>query len=59
MAYIDNQESVEMVDYKGVSNIITDKSAICLFPCNYTLGKSLEYCKLISDDSSKRAIFKE
>lgn len=59
MCYVDNQNEIEMYDYLGNVDIITDKTAICLFPCNYTLGKSLEYCNLLTDASSKRAVFKE
>ncbi len=59
MCYVDNQNEIEMRDYLGDVDIITDKTAICLFPCNYTLGKSLEYTTLLTDNSSKRAIYKE
>jgi hypothetical protein len=31
----------------------------CVVPTTYILGKALEYADLISDNSSKRAKFKE
>ena len=30
-----------------------------MIPCTYTLGKAIDYANLISDESTKRAIYKE
>lgn len=57
--YVDNQTPVELEDYLGNKMIITDKSGCCLLPNSYTLGKSLDYCHLVSDDSSERNYYKE
>lgn len=58
LAYNDNQCEVDLIDYQGNAEIIKQKSGACLFPTTYILGKSLEYAELISDESSKRAIYK-
>ena len=57
--YLDEQVENELVDYQGNKYINTDKTGACLIPCSYELGKSLEYANLISDESSKRAIYNE
>ena len=57
--YSENQKQVLMKDYKGVEAIVSDKSGCCLLPTTYILGKAYEYASLISDNSSKRAIYKE
>lgn len=59
LIYNDNMESFKLKDYKGIEQIVNDKYACCLIPTTYELGKSEEYANLISDESSKRAIFKE
>lgn len=59
LIYCENQEEIEMTDYQGNKLKINDKSGCCLVPTTYVLGKALEYADLISDNSSKRAIFKE
>lgn len=46
-------------DYQGNICNISDKYGCSLIPTTYELGKSEEYSYLISDESSKRAIFKE
>ena len=46
-------------DYKGKKQVVNDKYGCVLIPTTYELGKSEEYANLISDESSKRAIFKE
>lgn len=58
LAYNDNQSIVNLVDDQGHADVIKQKSGACLFPTTYILGKSLEYADLISDESSKRAIYK-
>ena len=57
--YVENQNEFELIDYLGNKCVVTDKSGVCLVPTTYELGKSLEYANLISDDSSRRAIYKE
>lgn len=52
-------QKFELTDYKGKKEIVTDKYGVVLVPTTYELGKSEEYSNLISDESSKRAIFKE
>lgn len=57
--YVDNQEEHILKDYNGIEYKITDKSGCCILPNSYTLGKALDYCHLLSDDSSKRSVYKE
>lgn len=59
LIYNDNMESFKLKDSNGIEQIVNDKYACCLIPTTYELGKSEEYANLISDESSKRAIFKE
>ena len=59
LIYNDNMESFKLKDYKGIEQIVNDKYACCLIPTTYELGKSEEYANLLSEESSKRAIFKE
>ena len=57
--YVDNQDPYTLTDYTGVEYTVTDKSGCCILPNSYTLGKSLDYCHLLSDDSSRRCLYKE
>ena len=57
--YNDNQLPVDIVDYLGVKYKVNDKSGCCLLPTTYKLGKSLDYANLLTDNSTKRAKFKE
>ena len=57
--YSDFQESVLLKDYLGVEMIVSDKTGCCLLPNTYTLGKSYDYMNLLSDETTKRAIYKE
>lgn len=57
--YNDNQSQVDIVDYLGVKYKVNDKSGCCLLPTTYKLGKSLDYANLLTDNSTKRAKFKE
>ena len=57
--YVENQEQNTLIDSNGVKCIVNDKSGCSIIPTTYVLGKSVEYANLISDDSSKRAIYKE
>lgn len=59
LMYNDNQESFILKDYLGNKLEVTDKYGCCLVPTTYVLGKSEEYANLLTDESSKRAIFKE
>ena len=57
--YTENQPEIVVTDYLGLTYSIKDISGCCILPNSYKLGKSLDYANLISDDSSKRARFKE
>ena len=57
--YCENQLPFNLKDYQGNIYNITDISGCCVVPTTYVLGKALEYSNLISDNSSKRARFKE
>lgn len=57
--YVENQSPFELEDYLGNKHNVSDKSGVCLVPTTYVLGKSIDYTNLISDDSSRRAIYKE
>ena len=57
--YNDDQVEFLLTDYHGKKQIVNDKYGCCLLPTTYSLGKSEEYRDLISDISSKHAIFKE
>lgn len=59
LMYCENQEECNIIDYEGNEFKVTDKSGCCIVPTTYILGKALEYADLISDNSSKRAKFKE
>ena len=59
LIYLDEQIENDLVDYQGNVYHNTDKTGCCLIPCSYVLGKAFDYAELISDESSKRAIFKE
>ena len=57
--YCDHQEPTEIKDYLGNKTIVDDVSGCCIVPTTYELSKALEYTHLLSDNSSKRAIYKE
>lgn len=59
LIYNDDMEEFEVTDYKGEKQVIEEKYACVFIPTTYVLGKSEEYMNLLSDESSKRAIFKE
>lgn len=59
LIYNDEMKSFKLTDYKGNSEIVTDRYGCCLVPTTYELGKSEEYAELISDESSARAVYKE
>lgn len=57
--YCENQLEFNLTDYQGNSYNVKDTCGCCVIPTTYVLGKALEYSNLISDNSSKRARFKE
>lgn len=59
LIYNDEMDKFTLTDYQGKCEEITAKFGCTLVPTTYELGKSEEYCYLISDDSSKRAVYKE
>lgn len=59
VAYVEEQEEFNLVDYQGNECLVKDKTGCCLLPNSYTLNKALEYANLITDNSSNRAIFEE
>ena len=58
LIYTENQLPKYVVDYQGNMDIIDDRSACCIVPTTYVLGKSEDYSDLL-DDSSERAVFDE
>lgn len=59
LIYNDEMENFELEDFQGHKKMLKNKYGCVLVPTTYELGKSEEYSYLISDDSSKRAIFGE
>ena len=59
LVYIDEQEEDLLTDYQGNTVLNKDKTGCCLIPCSYVLNKSYDYINFITEESSKRAIFKE
>ena len=57
--YCENQNKCLLTDYQGNKYMVEDKSGCCIVPTTYILSKALEYANLISDNSSKRARYKE
>ncbi len=59
LIYTENQEELTIKDYLGNITTCNDKSGCCVLPTTYILGKSQEYEHLLSDESSRRAIYNE
>ena len=59
LIYVENQDEFNLTDYKGNCYNVSDKSGCSIIPTTYVLGKALEYCNLVSDNSSHRARYKE
>lgn len=59
LMYCENQNKCTIEDYQGNKYEVNDKSGCCIIPTTYVLGKALEYANLISDNSSKRARYRE
>ena len=57
--YTEGQSPVEITDYLGNTNIVDDPSGCCVVPTTYVLSKAHEYMNLLSENSSRRAIYKE
>lgn len=59
LMYLDEQDEDILVDKDGNKYVNRDITGCCMIPCSYELGKSLDYCELLTDNSSKRAVFRE
>lgn len=59
LMYNDEMKNFNLKDYEGNKIEVKEKYGCALIPTTYVLGKSEEYASLLSDESSKRAIFKE
>jgi hypothetical protein len=59
VSYVENQEPIEVIDYKGNKNIQLDVSGCCLVPTTYELGKALDYAELVTENTSQRSLYKE
>ena len=57
--YCEDQKEFCLTDYQGKCYNVNDESGCCIVPTTYVLGKALEYANLISENSSKRARYKE
>lgn len=57
--YVENQQKFNLKDYTGKNFEVKDKSGCCIVPTTYILGNSEEYADLLTDNSSKRAVYKE
>lgn len=59
IVYCDEMKPVELTDYCGNTELLQNRYGCACIPTTYVLGKSEEYMNLLSDFSSKRAIFME
>ena len=59
LMYNDDQPELMLEDYQGHVVKVTEKSGACILPTTYVLGKSNDYVSLLTDNSSKRARFRE
>lgn len=59
LMYCEDMEDFDLTDYQGNITRVTDRSGCCVVPTTYVLGKALEYCELISDNSSARSRYIE
>lgn len=57
--YCENMKEIDIEDYQGHITHVNQTCGCCLLPNTYELSKSLDYAELISDNSSKRAIYIE
>lgn len=59
LIYVDNQSKIKLTDYQNNEYLVEDLSGCALVPTTYVLSKALDYASLLSDNSSKRAVYKE
>lgn len=59
LMYNDDMENFMLTDYNGIKYNVTDKYGCTLLPTTYELSKSIDYARLVNDETSKRAIYKE
>lgn len=59
IVYNDYMQEITITDYQGNTFTSHEKFGSTFVPTTYELGKSQEYCELLSDESSARAIYKE
>lgn len=57
--YNDEMIDFDMVDFQGHMEHLTNRFGSTILPTTYVLGKALEYAELLTDESSKRAIYRE
>lgn len=57
--YNDEMIECDMVDFQGHTEHLTNRFGSTILPTTYVLGKALEYAELLTDESSKRAIYRE
>lgn len=59
LIYNDDMPEFDMTDFQGKIEHIKNRYGCTILPTTYVLGKAFEYAELLSDESSKRAIYKE
>ena len=59
LIYNDEQENLEVIDYQGNYEIVSQKTGACLVPTTYILAKSQDYTNFLFLESSKRSVYKE
>lgn len=59
LVYNDEMIPIELTDYQGNKEFLTNKYGCVIVPTTYVLGKSQDYANLISDNSESRAVFDE
>ena len=59
IVYNDCMKEITITDYQGNEFTSNEQFGSTFIPTTYELGKSQEYCELLSDESSARAIYKE
>ena len=52
-------QEITITDYQENVYTSSERFGATFIPTTYELGKSQEYCELLSDESSARAIYKE
>ncbi len=59
LLYNDEMDNFDMKDFQGNIEHLENRYGCTILPTTYELSKALEYANLLSDESSKRAIYKE